>query len=132
VLVTFVDHTPLERPVVVDDRIILDEGSPAIWFTFPGAWHDIGRFHLPDGTFTGIYTNILTPVRFLDASRWETTDLFLDVWQPAGRPARLLDEDEFEHAIARGWLDSESAHAARREAARILALAARNDWPPAL
>src|SRR5690625_7056866 len=62
------------------DEVILEAGAPAIWFTFPGLWHDIGRFYLLDDTFTGYYTNIMTPVEFHDPLRWSTTDLFLDHW----------------------------------------------------
>lgn len=130
VVVTLLDRTPLRRPLEVDGRIVLENGSPVVWFTFPGAWHDIGRFHRADGTFTGIYANILTPVRFLDDDAWEATDLFLDVWLEPGRDPTVLDEDEFAHAVARGWLDQRTAAAARAEAARILERAAGNDWPP--
>lgn len=130
VVVTFLDRTPLRRPAEVGGRVILEDGSPVVWFTFPGAWHDVGRFHLADGTFTGFYANILTPARPLDADAWETTDLFLDVWLAPGRAPALLDEDEFAEAVAHGWLDGPTATAARAEADRILALAARNAWPP--
>ena len=130
VVVTFLDRTPLSRPSVVDGRVILEDGSPVVWFTFPGVWHDIGRFHRADGTFTGFYANILTPVRFLDDDAWETTDLYLDVWLEPGRDPVILDEDEFSEAIARGWIDDATAAAARAEAARLLELAAGNAWPP--
>jgi predicted RNA-binding protein associated with RNAse of E/G family len=80
VRVTLLEQAELAQPLLIDGRVVLEAGSPAVWFTFPGAWHDIGRFHRADGTFTGIYGNVLTPVRFLDERTWETTDLFLDVW----------------------------------------------------
>ena len=54
------------RPTVVNGRAVLEPGAPVVWFTFPGRHHDIGRFHTADGTFTGCYANILTPVQ-LDA-----------------------------------------------------------------
>lgn len=130
VVITLNERTPLARPVVVDGRVILEDGSPVVWFTFPGAWYDIGRFHLADGTFTGYYANILTPVRFLDGDAWETTDLFLDVWLDPVRGPALLDEDEFLEAIDRGWIDSSTAAVARAEAERILEHARGNAWPP--
>ncbi|HEX7118688.1 MAG TPA: DUF402 domain-containing protein [Longimicrobiales bacterium] len=130
VVVTLNDRTPLRRPVVVDGRVVLEDGAPVVWFTFPGAWHDIGRFHLADGTFTGYYANILTPVRFLDDDTWETTDLFLDVWLEPGRAPVLLDEDEFRTAVDHGWVDAPTATSARVEAERILQHARRNAWPP--
>ncbi|NIP82533.1 MAG: DUF402 domain-containing protein, partial [Gemmatimonadetes bacterium] len=72
--------------------VVLDTGAPAVWFTFPGAWHDIGRFHTRSGTYTGAYANILTPVQFLDERTWETTDLFLDVFVGLDGTVHLLDE----------------------------------------
>lgn len=132
VVITYMDRTPLPRPVRADDEVILEPGAPAIWFTFPGLWHDIGRFYLADGTFTGYYTNILTPVEFSDPLTWTTTDLFLDHWLGADGRSTLLDEDEFEHAIREGWIDAELERSAREEAARIERAALDGAWPPKL
>ena len=135
VTVTFQPATPLSRPVTVDGRVVLEPGAPAVWFTFPGAWHDIGRFHLADGTFTGIYANVLTPVEEFagdDPSElgWRTTDLCLDVFvDPSGRP-HLLDEDEFEAALARGWFDTDTAARAQREAEALMRTTGEGTWPP--
>lgn len=130
VVVTFLDHTPMRKPMVVDGRVVLEDGSPVVWFTFPGLWHDIGRFHRADGTFTGLYANILTPVHFLDDGTWETTDLYLDVWlDPSGRAA-ILDEDELLDAETRGWVEPAAAEAARAEARRLLDAARAGAWPP--
>lgn len=130
VLVSYMPATPLSRDLVVHGRPVLQNGSPVVWFTFPGAWYDVGRFHLPDGTFTGIYANILTPVRFLDELSWETTDLYLDVWLDHAGGITVLDEDELAQAEARGWLEPAHARAARAEAARVVELAGRGEWPP--
>ena len=65
---------------MVDGTVILAPGAPVIWFTMPGAWHDIGVFHLENGAPTGIYANVLTPVRFDGPTSWSTTDLYLDVF----------------------------------------------------
>lgn len=130
VVVTFMERTPLARPVRAGGEVILEAGAPAIWFTFPGLWHDIGRFYLADDTFTGFYTNILTPVEFIDPLQWVTTDLFLDHWLGADGGSTLLDEDEFEEAISRGWISSELESAARDEAARILEASDSGLWPP--
>lgn len=130
VVVTYLDRTPMSRPMEVDGRVVLEDGSPVVWFTFPGLWHDIGRFHRADGTFTGLYANILTPVRFLDEDTWETTDLYLDVWvDPTGR-AVILDEDELLDAEARGWVEPALVEAARAEANRLLDATRLGEWPP--
>ena len=83
-IVTFQPDTPIRAALTVGGATILEPGAPAIWFTFPGLWHDIGLFHLGDGTCTGLYANVLTPVEFDGPRSWTTTDLCLDVWVPPG------------------------------------------------
>ena len=129
VIVTVTDPGTIEAPVLVGGRPVLEPGSRAVWFTFPGRWHDVGRFHLADGTFTGIYANILTPPR-IEGNVWHTTDLFLDVWLPAGGAVMLLDEDELAEALTHAHIDEDLARRARGEADRLLDLAAAGRWPP--
>ncbi|HEX8360342.1 MAG TPA: hypothetical protein VF613_09550, partial [Longimicrobium sp.] len=57
-VVTFLEVAELPKPVRAGERVILEPGAPVVWFTFRGLWHDIGRFHLRDGTFTGFYANV--------------------------------------------------------------------------
>ena len=128
-VVTLADPAPLNEPVRAGGQVILDPGAPAVWFTFPGVWHDIGRFHLADGTFTGCYANILTPAR-MEPGVWHITDLFLDVWLPVDGRAVLLDEEEFDEARARGWLDAVTARRARAEAHRLIQASEEGLWPP--
>jgi predicted RNA-binding protein associated with RNAse of E/G family len=130
-VVTLLDAAPLARPVEVAGVAVLEPGAAVVWFTFPGAWHDAGRFHLRDGRFTGIYANVLTPVRGVAGTAWETTDLFLDVWLPArgGAPV-LLDRDELAEAERRGWVEEPLATRARAEAGHLLEAAVAGRWPP--
>ena len=128
--VTWMPEAGVREPVTAAGRAILEPGAPVIWFTYPGLWHDIGRFHLRDGTFTGYYANILTPV-VMEAGRWETTDLFLDVWLPEGGEAVLLDEEELASAERNGWVTGEVARRARDHAAELLEAARDGSWPPA-
>jgi len=130
VIVTYVHRTPLDRTLAVHGEVALEPGAPAVWFTFPGAWHDIGRFHRLDGTFTGYYANVVTPVEFLAEDEWRTTDLFLDIWKSRRGDVALLDEDELEAAIERGWITAELAAATRAEADRLLEAARGPAWPP--
>jgi predicted RNA-binding protein associated with RNAse of E/G family len=118
-----------EKEIRIGEAVALEPGSSITWFVFPGQWHDIGRFQLAGGAFTGWYTNICTPVE-LAADRWTITDLFLDLWLPAIGPAEWLDEDEFNEAAGGGMLREDLAHAARVERARIETLLARSEWPP--
>jgi predicted RNA-binding protein associated with RNAse of E/G family len=131
VVVTLSQPIEIDSPMVVDGNVMLEPGSLVVWFTFPDAWHDIGRFHRADGSFSGIYANILTPP-VLTGRVWHTTDLFLDVWWPEGGRPTLLDEDEFEEAVTLRYMDGETAREARREAERLLGLAAERNWPPSV
>ena len=129
VILTLSDPLELETPMMHDGRVMLEAGSLALWFTFPGAWHDIGSFHRADGSFSGIYANILTPPH-IEGSVWHTTDLFRDVWWPSGGDVVLLDEDELDEACRREQIDAETARRAREEAERLLQAARTGEWPP--
>lgn len=129
-VVTLLERAPLERPVEVEGRVALEPGAPVVWFTYPDRWYDVGRFHRADGTFTGVYANILTPVE-MRGDRWFTTDLCLDVWAAADGRVRVLDEAEFAEAVERGWIDPATATTAREHAETLALWAVQGSWPPA-
>lgn len=128
-VVTFLEAAELPKPVRAGERVILEPGAPVVWFTFRGLWHDVGRFHLRDGTFTGFYANVLTPVE-MTGDRWRTTDLCLDVWLGADGAVQILDEDDLAEAERRGWADAATAARARREADGLAGRARAGNWPP--
>lgn len=132
VTVTIMRATPLPAPLVVEGRVVLENGAPAVWFTFPGADHDVGRFHTTDCVFTGIYANVLTPVEFISPTEWRTTDLFIDVWTGTDGHISVLDEDELADALTRGWIDAPTAQAARATAARLVQEHGQGTWPPSV
>lgn len=130
-VVTYLPAAKLKKPVEVDGRVVLEPGSPIVWFTYRGdVWHDVGRFHRADGTFSGVYANVLTPVR-MNGAGWDTTDLFLDVWVDADGAVEILDRDEFDAALAAGWIDARTAARALAQAESLAADARRDAWPPA-
>jgi uncharacterized protein len=131
VKVTLMPEVALKRPMVVAERVVSESGAAIVWFSFPGLWHDIGRFHLADGTFTGLYANVLTPVEMRAGHVWDSTDLFLDVWLD-DRGLVVLDEEELEEAVAAGWIDAPTVARARREVADIRTAHAEGRWPPAI
>ncbi len=132
VLVTLLDANSLHQPLRVGGQIAAEPGSSLVWFTFPGAAYDVGRFHLADGTFTGLYADILEPVERLGPLEWRAVDLFLDLWLPAAGGVVLLDEDELDAALARGWIAPQTAASARAEANRLMNRARAGEWPPAV
>lgn len=136
-LVTYLAEAGVPRPVRVGGQVVLESQSPVVWFTFPGARHDIGRFHTPSGDLTGFYANILTPVQMRwsateGVETWETTDLFLDVFLTPEGAVHLLDRDELLEAVRRGWIDRVTADTAEEEARRLLESAEAGEWPPSV
>ena len=129
-IVTLLPMADLRNPVRVGGRTVLEPGAPVVWFTYHGRAYDAGRFHLADGTFTGVYANMLSPVQ-MNGSRWDTTDLCLDVWVGADGAVELLDEDEFQAAVEQGWIDAHTAAATRWQADILVGKARRGTWPPA-
>ncbi len=131
VKVTLARAVELREPLHAGGRTILEPGADALWFTFPGAWHDIGRFHLADGSFTGLYANMITPCRFSPGGVWHTEDLFLDLWLARDEATPLLlDEAELEEAERSGALSSALAARARAEADVLMAETRAGRWPP--
>jgi uncharacterized protein len=130
VIVTLAPRCSITRPMIIDDTIVLEPDSPVVWFSFPGAWHDIGRFHRADGSFTGLYANIITPIELETRQHWRTVDLFLDLWLDWTGRLRVLDEDELSAAAAAGDISPELVEAARAEADRLQSQWLRGEWPP--
>lgn len=130
--ITLMRQAEHAAPVQAAGRVILEPGAPVVWFTFDDAWHDIGRFHTAGGRFTGYYANVLTPVEFITPLHWSTTDLCLDIWLDRDGGVQLLDEDEFERAVASGAIDAITASTARAEADGLLMAARAGTWPPQL
>ncbi|MGD8867581.1 MAG: DUF402 domain-containing protein [Gemmatimonadales bacterium] len=129
--VTLHDPSTLATPLTVEERTIYEPGAPIVWYVFPTAWYDIGRFHLRDGTFTGYYVNLITPPH-LGARTWTLFDLCLDVWIEPGGDFIVLDQDEFDEAVDNHWLDVTTAERARHELDQVLRALAADRFPPPL
>jgi predicted RNA-binding protein associated with RNAse of E/G family len=127
--ITLHEKTPLAQPIYVGDSLVYEPGAPIVWFVFPGAWHDVGRFHLHDGRFTGYYINLIAPVE-IEGRLWRMYDLCLDIWITPDGAFQVLDRDEFDEAVDRGWIDAASAARARTELDRMLAQLREARWPP--
>lgn len=121
---------PYQGPEVrVGGHVVLEDGAPIVWYVFPEKWHDIGRFHLRDGTITGWYTNLTRPPT-VDGDHWIGHDLFLDLWQPVKGPAQWLDEDELRTAAKSRAIDRATEQRVRNERTMIALQLEAGDWPP--
>lgn len=132
VKVTLARSVFFDPPIRIHGEVALESGSDAVWFTFPGHWHDIGRFHRADSTFTGFYANVLTPPVIGSGGDWATTDLFLDVWMTPEGEISVLDEDQFQEAVTERWIPPETAARARAEVEWITKEHEAGRWPPAV
>jgi predicted RNA-binding protein associated with RNAse of E/G family len=127
--ITLHDPSTLETTLSVGDRVIYEPGAPILWFVFPDAWYDIGRFHLKDGTFTGYYVNLILPPD-LSERAWEMYDLCLDIWIDPHGSYQVLDQDEFDEAVDNRWIDPATACRARKELQRIIDELDAGRFPP--
>ncbi len=121
----------LDSPAVRIGEVEVPAGGAILWFVFPGRPYEIASVFDAEGKLMGHYTNLIRPPT-LAPGEWRLTDLYLDVWQPAGGEAKVLDEDQFEQALRDGRLDAGEAQRARGEAAAVLRNARARRWPPAI
>lgn len=101
----------------------------AIWFIFEGAWYDLGKIYALSGELQGYYCDIIRPAkRTLEGL--EIEDLILDLWVFPDGHWKVLDEEEFEEALRRGWLEEELAARARDELQKLLEDVISGRFPP--
>ena len=127
--ITLHDPSNLTTALTVGDQIIQEPGAPIVWYVFPNAWYDIGRFHLADGTFTGYYINLIAPPQ-LGERYWTIYDLCLDVWLDPSGNCVVLDQDEFDEAVDSHWIDTTTAERVRHELDDVLQKLATGRFPP--
>ena len=116
-------------PLTLAGTVVLEPGASIVWFVFPETWHDVGRFHLADDTFTGWYTNLTQPIEIAEHG-WSAVDLCLDLWTPAAGASVWVDEDEFAAACRVGLIDPATRRRALNERALIDLQLAAGQWPP--
>lgn len=126
--------TLLRRPGGAEEReladgVVLEPGARLLWFTFPGRRYEVAAVHDRQGRLLGHYTNLILPPD-IEGDIWRITDLFLDVWQPAEGPVRVLDADEFEAAREESLISEATAREAAATCREIEDRARRGDWPP--
>jgi predicted RNA-binding protein associated with RNAse of E/G family len=122
-----------QTPVLAGGKEILRDGSPIVWFLFKNRSYDVGRFYLPDGTWTGYYSDITEPICWegADAGSLETVvDLFLDVWISPEGSHEVLDADELEDALTSGWITQDQARRAKQTVEEVLVAIDSDSFPP--
>ena len=127
--VTLHDPSTVGTTIRVGDRVIFEPEAPIVWFVFPGGWCDLGRFHLGDGTFTGYYVNLIAPPSLEDRT-WTMFDLCLDIWIEPDGDFQVLDQDEFDEAVDRQWIDPLTARQTRLELDRLVTELRAGSFPP--
>jgi len=123
-------HDPdLPRPLMAGDEVIVEGSFSGISYNFWDKWFNVISVYDERMEFRGYYSDILTPIK----KTWTlvtTTDLFLDLFMfPDGR-WKVVDEDEFEEALAKGLMDDGIARSARTALDEISKRAEAGDWPP--
>lgn len=111
----------LEMPWQEGDVIIADEGYQ--WQTRweVGRPYIITKFYDIRSREIGTYCDVARPVERLP-NGFAFDDLYLDVWQPFGEKAVLLDEDELAQALGTGHITQAEAEAAYVASSELLAI----------
>lgn len=81
-----------------------------------------------DGAFKMLYINIATPA-ILKGNEITWKDLELDIVRMPGRPAELVDEDEFQEAKNSGLLSLDLADKAEEVAAELMKVVDKGAFP---
>jgi len=81
-----------------------------------------------DGTFKMLYINVATPA-ILGNNEIIWTDLELDIVRLPGKPAELVDEDEFEEAKTNGLLSINLANKSREVATALMEVVNDGEFP---
>lgn len=116
-------------PIVIDGVAVLGDNYRAVWFVFANRWYDIGKIYNLKDHFTGYYCDIILPMKRMD-THFEITDLFLDLWILPDGSYQVEDEEEFESAIARNWIQTDLANQAKKALQDLIAEIESGAFPP--
>ena len=93
---------------------------PQLRVTRRGDPYSVFLFQHEDGRLRGWYVNLERPQRRTSRG-FDYEDELLDVWVAVGAEPELLDEDELDEAVVRGFVTAERAGEIRTNAERVLA-----------
>jgi predicted RNA-binding protein associated with RNAse of E/G family len=116
-------------PIIIDGVTVLEDNYRAVWFVFANRWYDIGKIYNLKDQFTGYYCDIILPMKRTE-TYFEITDLFLDLWVSPDGSYQVEDEDEFESAVARNWIQIDLANQARNALQDLIVEVESGAFPP--
>jgi predicted RNA-binding protein associated with RNAse of E/G family len=114
-------------------KVVADSGFLAIWFIYRHKWYDVGKFYDRARNWIGYYCDIIRPLNRLLKTPARTvmiTDLFLDLWITPGGRTMVLDEEEFENGLKRGYMSNALAGQARKEMDSLIHMVRAGRFPP--
>jgi GrpB-like predicted nucleotidyltransferase (UPF0157 family)/protein associated with RNAse G/E len=111
-------------------KTVLEAGFPITYFELVGKWFNVVKVRNLRGEHTGYYCDISVPLKLLEDGSVEVTDLFLDLWVSPDLTYRVLDEDEMEEALKKGWISERLYTRAKRELEKLVAMVEMKDFPP--
>ncbi|MGD0495043.1 MAG: DUF402 domain-containing protein [Candidatus Bathyarchaeia archaeon] len=118
--------------VVFDGKTVMASGYQIVYFEMMRKWFSVGKIRDLDGKHTGYYCDIITPPRLLEDGVVEITDLFLDLWVSPDLRYKVLDEEELENALEKGWIEKQLYEKSRIELQKLVTSVKRGDFPPPL
>ena len=129
VVITRFDFIDFRRPLIIHGQEVVAEGYRALLFEFFDPPLEIIVVTDKDGNLTGYYCNVNTEPSRVEGG-YEIVDLYLDVFVLPDMRYEILDEDEFQEAIERGWITEEQVSLARVTVARIVKDIEAGRFPP--
>jgi len=123
-------HVSSAHSLKFDGRTVLRAGFPITYFELIGKWFSVVKVRNLRGRHTGYYCDIATPPRLLRDGTLEFTDLFLDLWVSPDLNYRVLDVDELEEALRKGWITWRLYEKARIELRKLVSMVEQRSFPP--
>ena len=118
--------------VVFDGKTVLAPGYLIVYFELMRKWFSVGKIRDPSGKHTGYYCDIISHPRLLEDGGVEITDLFLDLWVAPDLRYKVLDEEELEDAVEKGWITEQLYEKARVELEKLVTSVRQGNFPPPL
>lgn len=103
------------------DTVIARTGYKWVTRWEVGKPYVINKFYDDVDSLIGIYCDVTRPVRLIDGG-FEFDDLYLDVWEVAGKSIVILDEDELENALRADYITADETDEARRISQELVVL----------